>query len=99
MIAIIWRYEVDDAHRAEFETAYGPTGLWAKLFARSTFYEGTELLRAADGAYLTIDRWRSKADFEAFLAAHRGEYDALDARTEAWTRSEQRVGDYEVLPG
>jgi heme-degrading monooxygenase HmoA len=97
MIAIIWRFEVDEAHRAEFEGAYGPKGDWARLFARSGGFRGTELLRAADASYLTLDVWRAKADFDAFLAEHRADYDALDRRTEAWTRAEHRLGEYEVV--
>ena len=97
MIAMIWRFEVHDAHRAEFERVYGPTGDWARLFARSGGFRGTELLRAADGSYVTLDVWRSRADFDAFLAEHRADYDALDRRCEPWTRAEHRLGEYEVL--
>ena len=97
MIALIWRFEVDDAHRAEFEAAYGPTGDWARLFARSGGFRGTELMRAEDGTYLTLDVWRAKADFEAFLADHRPDYEALDRQTGGWTWAEHRIGEYEVL--
>ena len=97
MIAIIWRFEVVPAHRAEFEATYGPKGEWARLFARSGGFRGTELLRAADGTYVTLDVWRAKADFDAFLVEHRADYDALDRRTEAWTRAEHRLGEYEVV--
>ena len=97
MIAIIWRYEVRDEHRAEFEAAYGPTGEWARLFARSGGFRGTELLRATDGSYLTLDIWRARADFDAFLADHGTDYEALDRRTEGWTVCEHRVGEFEVL--
>ncbi|MGZ8360068.1 MAG: antibiotic biosynthesis monooxygenase family protein [Allosphingosinicella sp.] len=96
MIALIWRFEVHDAHRAEFEEAYGPTGDWAALFALSDGFRGTELLRAADGTYLTLDVWRTRADFDALLAEHRAEYDALDLRAESWTRAEHLLGEYEV---
>ncbi|HEX8641187.1 MAG TPA: antibiotic biosynthesis monooxygenase [Allosphingosinicella sp.] len=97
MIALVWRYEVHEAHRARFEETYGPTGEWARLFARSGGFRGTELLRADDGSYLTLDIWRSKADFEAFLEEHGAEYAALDHRTEAWTRCEHRIGEYDVM--
>ena len=96
MFAIIWRFEIREAHRAEFEAAYGPTGDWARLFARSGGFRGTELLRAEDGSYLTLDVWRARADFDAFLAEHRADYDALDRRTEAWTRAEHRIGEFAV---
>ncbi len=97
MFAIIWRFEVVQAHRAEFEAAYGPTGDWARLFARSGGFRGTELMRAEDGSYVTLDVWRAPEDFAAFLAEHRADYDALDRTTEAWTRAEHRIGEYEVL--
>jgi heme-degrading monooxygenase HmoA len=97
MFALIWRFEVHEAHRAEFEQAYGPTGDWARLFARSGGFRGTELLRAEDGSYITLDVWRAKSDFEAFRAEHDGDYEALDRLTEPWTRAEHKLGEYEVL--
>ena len=97
MIALIWRYEVRDEHRAAFEAAYGPEGDWAQLFTRSGGFRGSELLRASDGSYLTLDVWRARADFDAFLRDHRGDYEALDRRTGAWTYAEHQLGEYEVL--
>jgi heme-degrading monooxygenase HmoA len=97
MIAIIWRFEVDAAHRAEFEAAYGPKGDWAQLFARSGGFRGTELLRADDNTYLTLDVWRAKADFDAFLTEHRADYDALDRKTDALTGAEHRLGEFKVI--
>jgi heme-degrading monooxygenase HmoA len=96
MIALIWRYEVLDEARPAFEATYGPTGAWAQLFARAEGFAGTELLKAEDGSYLTLDVWRAREDFDAFLAAHRADYDALDRSTEAWTSCEHRLGEYEV---
>ena len=92
MIAILWTYRVKPEAQAEFEAAYGPAGDWARLFARQDGYLGTELLRGEDGAWLTIDRWRDLADFDAFLAAHRDAYEALDRATESWTTEERRIG-------
>ena len=92
MITIIWHYDVDPAHMASFEAAYGPRGDWARLFSRSGGFLGLELLRGFGDTWLTIDRWRSEADFEAFIAAYRCDYDQLDRRTEAWTRAERRIG-------
>ena len=97
MIALIWRYEVREEHRAQFEAVYGPEGEWARLFARSGGYRGTELLRAQDGSYLTLDVWRAAADFDAFKAEHGVDYDALDRRTEGWTRAEHPLGEDQVV--
>src|SRR6185437_9522412 len=94
MIAFIWRYEVKEEARAAFEATYGPTGAWAQLFARADGFRGTELLRADDGSYLTLDVWAAQADFDAFMAAHGADYDALDRSTEGWTLSEHRIGAY-----
>lgn len=97
MIALVWRFEVRDAERAAFEAAYGPDGAWARLFARGEGFRGTQLLRGEDGAYLTIDSWRDRAAFDAFLGAHRDAYEALDLETEPLTRCETRIGDFEVI--
>jgi heme-degrading monooxygenase HmoA len=97
MIALVWRFEVRDVERAAFEAAYGPDGGWARLFARGAGYMGTQLLRNADGSYLTIDRWHSHADFTAFLDRFGADYEALDRETEALTRCETRIGEFEVI--
>ena len=96
MFVVIWRFEVDAAHVAAFEAAYGPDGDWARLFRASSGYLGTELLRDAEapGTYLTIDRWSSEDAFRAFRADHDAAYAALDRACEALTRSETRVGAY-----
>ena len=95
MIAILWRYTVRPEHRASFERSYGPDCDWARLFRRAEGYLGTELLARADGAYLTIDRWRSSADFEAFKAEHGAAYEQLDAETASWTKEEVHLGMWE----
>ena len=97
MIALIWRYEVKEEARAAFEATYGPTGAWAQLFARGEGFRGTELFRAEDGSYLSLDVWASPAHFDAFMAEHGADYESLDRSTEGWTRSEHRIGAYEVL--
>ena len=97
MIALVWRFEVRDSERTAFEAAYGPGGAWARLFAKSGGFRGTELLRSPDGSYLTLDVWRSRGDFDAFLADHGPAYEALDTETEGLTRCEHRIGEYEVV--
>lgn len=95
MIAILWRYQVREAHAEEFEGAYGPEGEWARLFARAEGFVGVELMKGEGGAYLTVDRWRSARDFDAFIALHGSDYQALDARAEGWTSAEERIGLFE----
>ena len=93
----VWRYRVDAARRAEFERRYGAQGDWVRLFARAEGFIGTQLLRdpEAPGAYLTLDRWRSAADFRAFLARFGTEYAALDRICEGLTDEESDLGEYE----
>jgi heme-degrading monooxygenase HmoA len=92
----IWRYRVAPGREAEFVTAYGPAGDWARLFARGEGYLGTELLRDAARplAYATIDRWRSEADWNGFLATHRDAYAALDRQLAPLCAEDVEVGNY-----
>jgi heme-degrading monooxygenase HmoA len=97
---VVWRYRVDPDQRAKFEKAYGAGGEWAKFFAQSTAYLGTELLKDDErpDEYLTIDRWESEEAYSGFLADNEGDYDRIDRRCEALTLSESRVGAFGPLP-
>ncbi len=100
MFVRTWRYRVGRRERESFERAYGPDGDWARLFARGSGYLGTELLGAVGGgsdatlAYVTIDRWRDRSDWDAFLAEHGDEYRALDRRLDKLTVDEEDLGDW-----
>jgi heme-degrading monooxygenase HmoA len=98
MFVVVWQFEVAEEKIAGFEAAYGPEGEWARLFRISPSYLGTELLHDAyvPGAYLTIDRWASEADFRAFRKAHDAEYEVLDRLCDALTSRETRIGAYTV---
>ena len=95
---LVWEFAPAAGREADFERAYGPDGDWARFFRRDPDYLGTELLRSAAGRYLTIDRWRSRAAFEAFKEREAGEYAALDRRMEALTSHETSLGSFDV-PG
>ncbi len=99
MYVILWRFRAKPDRIEAFEEAYGPSGDWARLFARGEGYLGTELLRdvAAPGDYLCVDRWTSRGAFDAFRAAHREVYEALDARCTALTEEEVPVGAFEAI--
>jgi hypothetical protein len=101
MYVLVWSFRPRVGSRRRFEEAYGPRGAWAELFGASPDYLGTELLRdaAGSGRYLTIDRWRSAAAYEAFLAERRSEYDALDRACEGLTEAEELVGRFDDLGG
>jgi heme-degrading monooxygenase HmoA len=96
-IVRIWRYRVDAAHRAEFERRYAGDGDWARLFAQAPGYLGTQLLRdpRQAGVYVTLDRWRSDADLQAFFTRFGAQYAALDRACDALTREEIDLGQYE----
>ncbi len=98
MFVVVWQFEVAEEKLAAFEAAYLPDGAWAKLFATSPEYRGTELLRDAyiPGAYLTIDRWNSEEAFRAFRKEHDTQYEALDRACDSLTSSESRIGAYTV---
>lgn len=99
MIQIVWRYVVREERRGEFELAYGPGGAWHRLFGEVPGYRGTVLLHDARDPrrYLTVDTWDGEAERDAFLAAHRDAYAALDASFAAWTEAEEEVGVFHFL--
>jgi len=90
----LWRYKVAEVQRPAFERAYGPEGDWARLFGRAEGYLGTELLAASGGKYLTVDRWRDRRDWDAFLADLGDDYRALDRRLENLDVEEEDLGDW-----
>jgi heme-degrading monooxygenase HmoA len=91
---LAWRFTVAAERRAEFERIYGADGDWARLFRRHAGFLGTQLLVGADGIYLTLDRWRSEADWIDFKHAHAEAYAALDRACEALTLAEERLGAF-----
>jgi heme-degrading monooxygenase HmoA len=96
MFVVVWQFEIAEDKVAAFEAAYGPDGAWATLFRTSPSYAGTELLHDAyiPGAYLTIDRWASEADFRAFRKQHDHDYEVLDRQCDSLTSRETRIGAY-----
>jgi heme-degrading monooxygenase HmoA len=97
MHVIVWKFLVRPGKEGEFEEAYGSQGAWARLFARSGGYQGTELLADSQrrGRYFTIDRWSSAQVFADFRAAFGQEYHQLAALCEGLTEGEARLGVFE----
>jgi heme-degrading monooxygenase HmoA len=93
MYRIVWEFELEPSRAAEFEREYGSGGAWEDFFRRGAGYLGTELFKSVmhPQRYLTLDRWASRAAYDAFRAAFGAEYAALDARCEALTRTERLV--------
>ena len=99
MYVVIWGYQVNTAHAAEFEEIYSSTGAWAELFQKGTGFLETQLLRnhKDPNRYITVDRWDSLQEYEAFRSQWKTEYDALDARCEGLTKQETLLGQWQVI--
>lgn len=93
MHEIVWEFQPAPQREPDFESVYGPAGLWAALFCRDPGFLGTELIapREPGGWYRTIDRWESPAAYERFRQAWGSEYDALDRACESLTSAERAV--------
>ncbi len=94
---IVWEFVPHAASQVEFERQYGPRGEWARVFARSPGFLGTQLLRDAQdpSRYVTLDRWADRQAYEDFLRVHETEYRALDLRCESLTLRESPLGTFE----
>lgn len=93
----VWKFRPPDGRENEFALAYGPGGVWATLFGRAGGYLETILYRPHQpgGWWLTIDRWDSLGDFEAFGQEFGDEYRALDEELEGVAGAEEFVGAFE----
>jgi len=91
-----WRFRPAAGRQREFELAYGPDGDWARLFRLGDGYLGTELVKLAPAGdrYLTIDRWRSEADWQRFLEQHGAAYHELDRRLAPLCAEEEEIKHY-----
>lgn len=96
MHIVLWRFRARPGLETEFEAAYGEDGLWSRLFLSDAGYLGSELLRATDGTYLTIDRWASAGAYDAFREANAARYAELDAQCQALTSEEKSLGSVEA---
>lgn len=92
----VWKFRPPPGREREFAAAYADSGRWAELFRRASGYRGTTLL-APDrpgGWWLTVDRWDSAANFEAFQSDFGEDYRALDAELEGVAGEEEFVGAF-----
>jgi heme-degrading monooxygenase HmoA len=96
MHIILWRFEVVRERVKEFQSIYGSSGDWAKLFCLADGYCGTELLQASDDRtrFMTIDRWQNEHCFQSFQQQHGQAYRELDARCEGLTIHEEKIGTF-----
>jgi heme-degrading monooxygenase HmoA len=98
LFVTLWEFEVKSGSEKLFEAAYGPEGLWVKLFGRDKRYLGTRLLQDVGAArvYVTIDTWESRAAYEEFREKYTVEYAALDQESSSLTVAEKHLGKYEL---
>ncbi|HTD28151.1 MAG TPA: antibiotic biosynthesis monooxygenase family protein [Xanthomonadaceae bacterium] len=95
MLIVLWEYDARPGLDDAFEQLYGAQGEWAALFREHDGFVSTELLRAdRPHRYLSIDRWESESAYQAFLAAASARYAQIDARGDALTTDERRIGRY-----
>lgn len=96
MYIITWKYKVLPELRSEFEHDYGAQGLWAKLFAQSPAYMGSQLFKSDDKEeqYLLIDRWQSKSGYEEFLTSHKQAYEKMSGDFEKLYEHEEKMGSF-----
>jgi heme-degrading monooxygenase HmoA len=92
-LVVAWLYRARPERREDFERVYGPEGVWARLFARSDGFLGTELRRDGD-RYLVLDQWRSAEAYERFGRVFESEYAALSAETRPLYLEETRLGAF-----
>lgn len=93
----IWKFRPPEGQVQHFVEAYASDGSWARLFGRGPGFQGSVLLRPAepDGWWLTIDKWGSRGDFDAFQRQFGEEYRRLDSQLEGIAGEEQFVGAFE----
>ncbi|WP_278253959.1 antibiotic biosynthesis monooxygenase family protein [Caulobacter sp. CCUG 60055] len=97
MYVVVWEYLAHPERVDAFVEAYGAMGAWARLFRRGDGFLGVQLLRDLEEPtrFVTIDRWRSRDAFTAFMTQHRALYVALDEKLADLTLTEMRLGDCE----
>lgn len=96
MHIILWRFRARPGHEAEFEAAYGEGGVWSRFFREGRGFLGSDLLRASDGTYLTMDRWESGDAYRAFRESHANRYAEIDSDCHRWTVEETSLGEIET---
>lgn len=94
MFVRVFEYTAAPGRAEDFETAYGVTGPWVRLFSGAQGYLGSTLERGAGDRYRTQDLWRSAADFNAFLAANQPGYDAVNETCAPLKLVEEHCGHF-----
>jgi hypothetical protein len=96
MHAYIWSCRVKREWRERFRDAYGPSGEWAKFFAKSEGYIRSDLLNDEKdaGRFVTIDYFQDAEARGELVAKFGAEYKAIDARWQDATLEETFIGAF-----
>jgi heme-degrading monooxygenase HmoA len=99
VFVLAYRYRAAPPTEATFVETYGPDGPWARLFAQTPGYRGTELMRSEEepSTYLVLDRWDTRASHAVFMATHGPAYETFDRECESLWLEERRLGAFDVL--
>jgi hypothetical protein len=89
---------VTDGRRAEFETVFGPDGIWTRLLGQSAGYLLTEVRCESPESrqYRVRDFWEWHRSFENFRSRFQLEYERFGKRilSEGLIEKEQFLGAY-----
>lgn len=98
MFVTLWEFEVKPGNQVLFEQAYGPDGMWVRLFRQDARYHGTRLLRdvSAERIYVTVDSWDSREAYEDFRKKFAALYEKLDGECADMTVGEKHLGECQV---
>lgn len=95
----VWKFRPQEGRRQDFVVAYGANGPWSKLFSKACGYRGTTLACPSEpgGWWMTIDRWDSRADYEAFQSDFGERYRSLDVALGTIAGEEEFVGEFHEM--
>jgi len=92
------RFWIADGRRADFEAAFGPSGIWSKILLRADGYLGTQLWCESPlpAQYRVRDFWSWHRNFEIFRTRFQAEFEGFEQwlRSERWIEREQFLGAY-----
>lgn len=93
MFQVIWEMKVKFKEREKFEKFYDPKGEWVRFFGKSPEYQGTDVLESGegDGIFLVIDEWSTEDAFNEFVKSRRADYDLLEEKAKAASRTKKRI--------
>lgn len=94
----VWEFFVRENTQAKFIEAYGPKGIWEKLFRMDDRYLKTQFLRDINNKYrfITIDHWVSKEAKEEFRKKYAEEFKKIDDYCESLTDRENFLGEFDL---